>query len=422
MPMQQHSPAVWSVAVLAALAVGPVRAHDRVNTDAGDAHHAVIDSANRFGLELYRLLAEQREDNLFLSPYSVYTALAMTLEGARGETAEQMRTVLHAPAPAGPGPEGEGSVNPDLHAALGALQARFNADDRPYELHVANALWGEQTMPFRDAFTRTLDQHYGAGLFPVDFVNHPEPSRLRINEWVERQTNGRIEDLLPQDVIDELTRLVLTNAIYFKAAWADPFRESWTKLRPFQLGDGTSVEVPTMRHGEVRVRLHRGETWTAVEVPYEQNELAMLILMPKRANGLAKLVGTLDADRLAQIVGELKPGFAELEMPRFKVESSFGLKEVLKRLGMERPFEHDRADFSGISESTEPLYISHVMHKAFVDVNEEGTEAAAATGVVISTTALRQTTPVRIDRPFLFLIRDTRTGTVVFLGQLTDPR
>lgn len=375
-----------------------------------------------FAFDHYKVLAKgEREavDDLFFSPYSIHTALAMTLEGARGRTARQMEEVLHV---------GTGNADlggrPRLHQAAEELIQHFNDEARSYELHVANALWGEQEMMFRDEFLTTLEQHYGAGLHAMDFIGEPESSRREINSWVEDQTEGRIEELLPDGTIDPDTRLMLTNAVYFKAAWATPFQEGSTADRAFHLADGSTIEVPTMREDRLQVGLHEEAGVQALELPYEEQDLAMLILLPKEPDGLWDLAERLDVDRLERIVDSLESIQARVDLPRFEFESEFDLREALGVLGMPLAFSRE-ADFTGMAEDAEAeqLHLSDAIHKAFIDVHEEGTEAAAATAIGARVVAAPVELPhVRVDRPFLFLIRDTDTQTILFFGHVMDPR
>lgn len=367
-----------------------------------------------FALELYHVL-RQDHDNLFYSPYSISVALAMTYAGARGETEEQMADALHYTL-----------AQERLHAAFNALDLALASrgegakgkDGEGFQLHVANAIWGQQDYTFLDAYLDVLALNYGAGLRLVDFVNAPEEARVTINEWVSEQTEGKIEDLIPEGAIDALTRLVLTNAIYFNAAWREPFEKERTEDAPFYLLDGSQVTVPLMHQVE-RLGYAAGQGYQVVELPYDGGELSMVILVPAEGQFEAFEEG-LDAARIESILQELSYRQVALGMPKFEIESSFSLVDALSALGMPVAFSED-ADFSGMTGNRE-LTIGEVVHKAFVSVDEAGTEAAAATAVMMELTAApAEPVEVTIDRPFMFAIRDIQTGALLFVGRVVDP-
>ncbi|QDV35694.1 Serpin (serine protease inhibitor) [Tautonia plasticadhaerens] len=374
---------------------------------------AVVEGNTRFALDLYARLGSDRDDNLFFSPGSLSTALAMTYAGAGGQTAGQMAEVLHFRLP----PE-------KLHPAFAALQATWDADAEGagFRLSVANRLWGQRDFDFRDRFLARTREHYGAELARVDFARQAEPARQQINAWVEEQTDGKIADLIPPGVLDAMTRLVLTNAVYFKGDWADPFRKEATQDAPFHVSAGRQVEVPLM-HRQGDYRYWAGDGLKALELPYGEGDLAMVVLLTDDIEGLPGLEGRLTADDLSRWLSGLREREVRVSLPRFTLASQFQLAEVLGAMGMPRAFMPGEADFSGMS-SEEELYLSAVVHKAFVDVNEEGTEAAAATGVAVGATSFRvpeEPAVFRADHPFLFLIRDNRTGSLLFLGRLANP-
>jgi len=408
----------WNRAVLPAFALSclsPVVAGEADTAELVEGNHA-------FAGELYRVLAGEDEvGNLFFSPFSVSSALGMTMEGAGGETAEEMRRVLQAPSVGG-----EDWTTKRMHAAMGRLTAEFNVEDAPYELVVANALWGEQTMPFNPEFLEAIQPHYDANLELVDFRGEPEAARLRINAWVEEKTAERIKDLLPEDSITTLTRLVLTNAIYFKAPWANPFQPGATEERDFRLADGTTIEVPTMHQRRMPVGRHKADGFEVIEIPYEGHSISMILLLPDEPDGLAAVEQAMSPDKWSQWAEAIEWQTAHFYMPKFRIETDYPLNEPLKQMGMPTAFDPARADFTRITKSAEggELYISAVVHKAFIDVDEEGTEAAAATGVVVGVTSAPIDEPpeLRVDRPFLFAIRDRDSGTLLFVGRLMDPR
>jgi len=313
-----------------------------------------------------------------------------------------------------------------LHPAFNSLDLALASrgdgaegqDGEGFRLNIVNALWGQTGYKFLDAFLDTLAENYGAGLRLLDFASDPEASRGIINDWVSDQTEGRIEDLIPQGLINQLTRLVLTNAIYFNAAWAEPFEESQTKDGAFHLLDGSQVTVPMMWHS-ASYGYAAGEGYQAVELPYDGYELSMVILLPE-AGGFERFEDSLDASQLDAILGSLGHQQVALTLPKFEFESEFGLADALMALGMVDAFSMD-ADFSGM-DGTQELFVREVVHKAFVSVDEAGTEAAAATAVIMQLKGMA-TEPIQVtvDRPFLFLIRDLETGALLFVGRVLDP-
>jgi len=372
----------------------------------------LIDGNTAFALDLYRQLFDQSH-NLFYSPHSISLALAMTHAGARGNTERQMADALHFQL-----------AQERLHGAFNALDQALASrgqeveKDQRFQLNVANALWGQQDFAFLAAFLDTLAENYSAGMRLVDYQSAPEAARQTINEWVEQQTKSRIQNLLPAGSITPLTRLVLSNAIYFNAAWMHPFEESATKDGDFYLLDGETVTVPMMRQSE-RLGYYEGEGYQAVELPYIGGEMSMVILLPDASTFDAFALG-MDAEQLREIVERIASQQVMLTMPRFEYDSGFELKKALMSLGMVEPFSM-AADFSGMTGKPE-LFIDDVYHKAFVAVDEEGTEAAAATAVVMQLTAApAMSVEVTVDRPFMFLIRDIETGAVLFLGHVVNP-
>jgi serpin B len=352
---------------------------------------------------------------LFYSPYSISLALAMTYAGARGETEEQMAEALHFTLP-----------QDDLHPAFNALDQELaqrgegaeGKDEEGFRLNIANAIWGQVDYTFLEAFLDTLAVNYGAGLRVLDFAGAPEPSRVTINDWVSEETEGKIEDLIPQGAIDPLTRLVLTNAIYFNAAWANPFQEEATRDGAFTLLDGSQVTVPMMQQTE-SFGYTRGDGYQAVELPYDEREMSMVILLPDR-DKFEAFEDSLDSKRVQAVIADLKNEEVALTMPKFEFDSRFGLSQALEAMGMPAAFSGG-ADFSGMTGNKD-LFISDVVHKAFVSVDEEGTEAAAATAVIMKLSAVaEEPIPVTIDHPFVFLIRDIETGAILFVGRVADP-
>ena len=373
----------------------------------------LVEGNTRFALDLYRVLYDPAA-NVFYSPYSISLALAMTYAGARGQTEREMAQALRFTLP-------QAELHPAFNALDQALASRGERtkDGQRFRLHVANALWGQKDYAFLPAFLDLLAQHYGAGLRLVDYESAPEPARQTINRWVEEETEQKIKDLLPPGSINNLTRLVLSNAIYFNAGWLYPFQEKATADGAFHLLNGSTVTVPMMQQSE-RLSYAEGQGYQAVELPYVGGELSMVILLPAEGQFQAFAQG-LDGSRLAVILQSAEQTQVALTLPRFKYESSVRLKDALVRLGMVQAFDVMAADFTGMTARPE-LFIDNVYHKAFVAVDEKGTEAAAATAVVMQLKGMpAQPVQVRVDRPFIFLIRDIETGAVLFLGHVVNP-
>jgi serpin B len=373
----------------------------------------LVGGNSRFALDLYQRLKAE-DGNLFYSPYSISLALALAYAGAEGDTAAQMAEVLGFPLPA-----------EDLHLAFNALDQslaeRGQRGEEPdsFRLNIVNSLWGQQGYPFREEYLDLLALHYGAGLNLLDFIQRAEDSRQLINEWVSEQTEERIQDLLPPGTVDSETRLVLVNAIYFNAAWAQPFEERDTRPGSFFLLDGSQIQTPMMQQ-TANFSYGRGQGYQVIELPYEGYELAMTILLPD-AGQFQEFEAGLDQAELTRALELLGPAHLQLAMPSFSYDSSFSLAEQLKVLGMPAAFQEGEADFSAI-DGTRDLFIKDVVHKSFIAVDEEGTEAAAATGVVMGITSMpAETLEVTIDRPFIYLIRDLETGTILFLGRMVNP-
>ncbi len=372
-----------------------------------------------FTVDLLREVADG--SNVFLSPLSITTALGMLEAGARGETLDEISTTLH-----------ETLSGQALHDARGSAIAALeqaaalppDVEGEPFTIRSVNSLWLQQDYPVLGSYLDRLAASYDAGLFLVDYVGDAEGARVAINDWVEEQTEDRIEDLIPQGVLGALTRLVLTNAVYFKASWMEPFEEDETQDGPFTLADGSQVQVPLMRtSGEFAYTAT--DDFQAVWLPY-WGGTSMMLLLP--AGTPQELLASLTANDLSAAAdSRSREGFAELVLPKFELEADLSLISVLKNLGIEQAFiappGPGTADFTGITEEPE-LVVSEVLHKAFVAVDEEGTEAAAATAIVMELTAapvgLDRT--LRFDRPFILLIQDDATGEPIFAGVIEDPR
>ena len=384
-----------------------------VATQAGLA--TLVDGNSAFTFDLYQALRETG-GNLFYSPYSISLALAMTYAGARGETEEQMANTLHFDLPQN-----------QLHSAFNSLdlelgrrgQGAKGKDGEGFRLHIVNAIWGQKDYEFLSEFLDLLAENYGAGLRILDFMKALEQSRITINNWVSDQTESRIEDLIPQGVLNPATVLVLTNAIYFNAAWQYPFEENMTNNGPFYLLDGNNITVPMMRQTE-GFGYAEDDDYQAVELPYDGRELSMVILLPQ-AGQFEAFEDKLDSQLVADIIETLEYRQVALTMPKFTYEAKFMMKELLSEMGMRDAFLPGIADFSGINGGRS-LFIDEVIHQAFVEVDEAGTEAAAATAVIVELTAApTEPKEVTIDHPFVFLIRDIETGAILFVGRVVDP-
>ncbi|NMB74850.1 MAG: serpin family protein [Myxococcales bacterium] len=373
---------------------------------------ALVAGNTQFALDAYRLLAAE-PGNLFFSPHSISVALAMTYAGARSDTESAMAGALRFSL-----------SQAKLHPAFDWLDLALNSrgqgaagkDGKAFRLHVVNRLFGQTGYHFLPDFLDTLALYYGAGMQLLDFFRDPEGGRKIINEWVEKQTEDRIRDLIPAGAIDTLTRLVLVNAIYFNAAWKEVFDDKLTQNGAFTRLDGTQVQVPMMAQPK-SMPAGAGVDFTAVELPYDGDELSMVVIVP--TGDFAAFEEALDGAKLASIFASLGSDYATLSMPRFTIDgATISLKKLLFDLGMGVAFEVGQADFSGM-DGTRELYIGDVLHQAFVAVDEYGTEAAAATAVIMEGSGLPH--HVDINRPFIFLIRDLQTDAVLFIGRVVDP-
>lgn len=377
--------------------------------------HALVENNNTFVFDLYRSLQAQ-DGNLIYSPYSISLALAMTYAGARGETESQMAKTLHFL------PQGQGQLHSTFNALDLQLAERGKAasdEETPLQLNIANAVWAEQTYPFLQRFLDTIALNYGAGIRLADFINQYEAVRKEINNWVSHQTEEKIKDLIPEGVLNPDTRMALVNAIYFKADWLSSFDADSTQDAPFHLLDGSEITVPMMNK-DALIHYAKGDGWQAVELPYQGGTAAMDIIVPDEGR-FEEIGSDLDYETASAILGSLQPAPLSLGLPKFKFESEFGLADQLKALGMTDAFDPDLANFTGMSERDD-LYISAVVHKAFVAVDEKGTEAAAATAVIVGVTSARLSDlTLIVDRPFIFLIRDIPTGQILFIGRVLNP-
>jgi serpin B len=372
---------------------------------------AVVQGNNAFALDLYAKLRTESKGNVFLSPYSISTALAMTYAGAKGKTAAEMAEVLHFTVP-----------QEQLHPAFTTLGAELHGDVKKegFELRIANRLWGQTGYQFLPAFLQVTRDDYGAELGQLDFAANADVARHTINTWVEEKTERKIKDLIPPGMLNGTTRLVLTNAIYFNGDWQQKFQPQATHDAPFQLTPEEKVTVPMMRQEKIFAYGVVGDV-QILQLPYVGRRLAMYVLLPNAVDGLSDLEKRLSVETLKTWMSGLKVKMVDVSLPRFKMTSGFRLEKVLASMGMAQAFSGN-ADFSGMTGKRE-LFLSAVIHKAFVDVKERGTEAAAATaGGMAMAMAPGQTATFRADHPFLFLIRDNRTGSILFLGRMVNPK
>ena len=375
-----------------------------------DPGPAVVKGNTDFALDLYRELRDT-EGNLFFSPYSISTALAMTYAGARENTAKQMADVLHFPS-------GQNKVHP----AFGQLETLLNEiqTQGDIRLNVANSLWPQEGYPFLEEYLALVKKHYGVVITPLDYQRAAEKARKIINQWVEEKTKDKIKNLIQPGVLDAVTRLVLVNAIYFKGNWAIQFDEKWTKDDTFYLLSGRTVQTPLMTQKE-EFPYGDGEFLQVLELPYVGESLSMIVLLPNEKDGLPQLEKQLTAANLERWTSGLRKQKVKVFLPKFKMTSQFSLSKTLVGMGMGDAFNPNKANFSGMDGRLNWLYIGAVLHKAFIDVNEEGTEAAAATAVVMKIRMAAPPPTFKADHPFIFFIRENTTGSILFLGRVMDP-
>jgi serpin B len=392
-------------------------------------------ATNQLAVDLHRQLAAGNE-NLCISPHSIESALAMTFAGADGETRSEMARVLHFPSDASAVPASFASLQHSLEemsaktAELVKQAKRFGGPSEPITLSIANRLFAQKGYDFRQAFLSLVKQNYGAAFEPIDFVADAPGATQHINKWVADQTRNRIRDLIPAGALNEATRLVLANALYLKASWADPFSEKATKPEPFHVHGGAAVDVPMMRKMDRHFGYAKRAGFTAVSLPYTGNDLQFLVLLPDDVNGLHALESKLTAEMLAECA-KLETRDVDLHLPKFKIElPTMALARNFEVLGMKTAFDQPpgSANFDRMAprKPNDYLYISQVFHKTFIAVDEKGTEAAAATAVaMMAGSAMIQRPPpveVKVDRPFLYAIQHVPSGVCLFLGRVTNPR
>lgn len=401
----------------------PVLANSTGSTPQGAAN--VVDANNQFAFELYSKLSEEDSGNIFYSPYSISSAFAMTYEGAKGKTADEMVGVFHFP------------TKDILKPNFASIYNEINGGSDQYELRTGNALWLQQDYPFLEDYVKTVEEYYGGKAAGVDFVNEPEMSRETINSFIEEQTNEKIKDLIPGGSIDPMTRMVLTNAIYFKGTWEWEFDKSDTKDKNFKITPDNVVQVPMMFMDNDKAKLNYGDTekLQILELPYKGDKLSMLILLPKQGDFYDWETGqrtTLDytisdielsSEKLVEYKSQMKEiKLDSVSIPKFEFDTKYMLAQTLAQMGMPTAFKSDgSADFSGMTLE-ESLFIDKVIHQAYVKVDEKGTEAAAATAIIMGATSAGPGNMFVADHPFIFIIQDKKTGNILFLGRVIDPR
>lgn len=377
--------------------------------EGGNPADLLAGAVNQFAFNLYQELGKKPE-NVFFSPVSLSTVMAMVYEGARGRTAEEIRQVFSFPE--------------DIQVLRSGQQEILAVLNRPaedYELRMANALWAQKNFSFLPTYFETVEKYYGGRVTGLDFVSETEKSRQLINRWVEEQTRERIKDLIPQGVLNSLTRLVLTNAIYFKGRWEKPFPKEKTAEQDFRVSKEKVVRVPFMQLKEVSFNYLENDILQAVELPYAGEKISTVILLPR--GELGDLNTFLNRESWQELKRNLRPRTMDVYLPRFKFETKYllgGESGVLARMGMPSAFSEVKANLSGMTGKPD-LYVTEVVHQAVVEVNEEGTEAAAATGAVVGLKAVMERPVFRADHPFIFLIQERQTGAILFLGRVVNP-
>lgn len=369
-------------------------------------------AVNKFTFDLYRQVAAERgHRNLFISPYSVTSALAMTYAGARGITEQQMEKVL--------------SLSPDIHKNMGALINEINSVPQDIaQVHTANAVWPAKQEKILPEYAQTVRDYYNAGLTPLNYRANPESARKTINKWVEKQTQQRIKDIIGPGVLSKETLMVLTNAVYFKSSWLEEFQSVNTVPRPFWISPERSVKVLTMNRTGEQVDYAKLSDAEILELPYKGGRFSMLVLLPDKKSDIETLEKALSAEQLSKWIAAMTPQKVKIYLPKFKQENDYELAQTLAKMGMPSAFSPEAADFSGIT-GLDDLYISNIVHKTFIEVAEEGTEAAAATAVIMMRTSMPapddDAVVFRAERPFIYIIRDNTTGAIIFIGRYTRP-
>lgn len=367
---------------------------------------SLVDSLNDFSFNFYQKIAQSEEDNIFFSPYSIFVALSMAYEGARGNTATEMQKVLN--------------VIQNDSATLGSFGRIYNLlnqNQKGYTINTANAFWAHQDYEFLKEYLVLLENFYMAEANELDFSKNVKAANT-INNWIEEQTHDKIKDMIQSDMLSDLTKLVLTNAIYFKGLWDSPFEPDSTYETDFELTSGETVKVNMMGDSKYfNFNYSETDTLQILELNYDGNDLSMIIILPKE-NNISIAESAMDAENLTNWKTNLFEIEIDVEIPKFKFETKYSLTNLLKDMGIVDAFSPGVANFSGM-DGTNNLFISNALHQAYVEVNEEGTEAAAATAIIVELTAI--TNQFRADHPFVFLIQHKETGAVLFMGRVMNP-
>ena len=384
----------------------PPKADDVGSTQQGIQE--VVNANNKFAFDLYSKLDKSEQGNIFYSPYSISAALAMTYEGAKGQTAEEMKSVFHFP---------ESNI---LRPNFAAIYNDINKGAKDYELRTGNALWAQQDFPFLTDYTSRVEKYFGGKMANLDFVKESEKSRQTINSFIGEQTNNKIKDLIPTGFLNAMTRLVLTNAIYFKGTWQWEFDTSDTRNSDFRITPTNIVKTPMMNMNPDKATLRYADTGDLqiLELPYKGDKISMLVLLP--SENLNAIESSLTAEKLNEYKLKMKETKLDsISLPKFEFDTKYFMKDTLSALGMPTAFSGS-ADFSGMTGKRD-LFIDFVIHQAYVKVDEKGTEAAAATAVGMRTTSVRPRTDFRADHPFIFIIQEKETGNILFLGRVNNP-
>ena len=369
----------------------------------------VINANNQFAFDLYSELDKSEQGNIFYSPYSISAALAMTYEGAKGHTADEMKSVFHFP---------ENNV---LRPNFAAIYNDINQGNKSYELRTGNALWAQYDYQFLEDYTNRVEKYYGGKVANLDFKQETEKSRQTINSFIEEQTNNKIKDLIPAGVLSSMTRLVLTNAIYFKGTWEWEFDKSDTHDQDFKITPTNVVKTPMMYMDPDKARFNYADIGDLqiLELPYKGEKISMLVLLP--TENLDAIEPSLTAEKLNEYKAQMtETKLDSIYLPKFEFDTKYFMADTLSNLGMPTAFTWPGADFSGM-DGTDDLYISSVIHQAYVKVDEKGTEAAAATAVVVGIKSAMPRNEFRADHPFIFIIQEKETGNILFMGRVTDP-
>ncbi|RPH33513.1 MAG: serpin family protein [Bacteroidales bacterium] len=364
-------------------------------------------SNNQFAIDFYKQIAIEEKGNILFSPFSLSVAMGMTYAGTKGVSQEQIGNVFHFT-----------SNDDKFHIQLGNTIKQINSKVGPIQLKIVNTLWAEKTFPFKQSYNTLLKKAYLAAVKPMDFINKFEQSRLAINDNVYKATNEKIKDLLPPNSLNNLTRLVLTNAIYFKGDWKTMFKKELTSDRDFFIAPKKAIKC-SMMSVKGDFNYYEDSKLQALELPYIGGNFSMVVILPFSKISLEEITKILSNDILDDIVRELNEQEVTISIPKFKLSNGYQLKQMLSKMGMPQPFTDD-ADFTGMTTASS-LKISDVFHKAFIEVNEQGTEASAATAVVVATKSVHFVKSFIANRPFLFLIKEKSTGTILFMGRVVDP-